>query len=727
MATPIRESIDNAAAGNPPFAQALPEPPTSPFGDDLPPTLTQPPVASIPGAPGGRFGDDTQNQPSQNVSIGSKITVRTSETAFERLFDNPLNDYLDVTYNLTMGLVRESKLRAIQEALPSGANMSSMLGRDDVRVFASTGEASTNIISSSRLADRINYYNIRAMTMENLMGHQPQNPLMSTMYDMKIKLYEPYGFRFNEDMRLLGEELGYTDIAPGRFVYRVELWFSGYKQTGQWVDKIPIASFNQRTINKLTYFVVITQVDGRVTATGTEYDLSITPLSHFAWRPEDMTTEASSVWSGEGNTFGDFLKDFARNLRDQKVDRSHGILDREYEFIVPNILRDAQFNTSMKASEHGYVKFKKGGGYEITSGEKIDIQTVLLNVMADLPVVQDLRLQENDNDDFLRPTIAWNIRFNTIYGNEQTPEIYDYKKVKYQYIIEPFITFKRGPITPKNFQTMTKTENQTARVKEMLRYRMIVRVYDYLFSGGNSEVIDCEFRYRAFWYESLDTFDDSLEKTGLNTGETVTVTAEQRKGEAIGDGGVEVQNSPGNADLDSQFTRLTGVRPNVAGSLAGPAEERMKREAFGVNNLQYSQNADSSEKDAKKQRYMQASDLYVRNDMLQAEIEVRGDPIWMFNPYLAEGDLGLTLPGEDSKIRPQTDKVIFLKAFSPTQTDFMNPQRRGGSSQPTLLAGFYGVVKVTSMFDGGKFRQKLLAYKYPHLNYVITTLKEVTP
>ena len=48
----------------------------------------------------------------------------------------------------------------------------------------------------------------------------------------------------------------------------------------------------------------------------------------------------------------------------------------------------------------------------------------------------------------------------------------------------------------------------------------------------------------------------------------------------------------------------------------------------------------------------------------------------------------------------------------------MNPDRETASTACSIVGGFYEVIQVKSVFEGGKFTQDLSASKMHHLNFV---------
>lgn len=646
-------------------------------------------------------------------------------------------------YHLELGIVRYEMLNGLQVEFP-GLNVAGLITDEDVVTFASTGEEATTG-STTRVFGPpttpegspepatpdertipIDYYNIKSLVMTNITGPQPQNPIVATILDAKIKLFEPFGFKLHETIKEIALATGYTNLHAGRIVYRLKIWWSGYDtNTGEWVRKIPYKTVGDKSYDEINIFLTVAQAEAVVTPSGTEYDLSMVPMMSAAHRPEDFIFDFSTNLRSEDSTFGGFLDAFALELDIQKEQRTVGQIKRTYRFFAPRVLREATFDLSKFRDEQQQGRQRaqqgQGGGQTVAMAHNQDILTVLKNALDDVELTQDLTLYQIQNDDFLQPVVRWNVRFNVIYGDRE-PAFDEFKTMEIHYIIEPFISFRRKDVTVENREAMFSREAQRLRIETMVDYGMIKRIYNYYFTEGNTDVIDFTFKFNHFYFNALNTNFDSIPRQLQQTPSPPSQAPIQRQTPPTRTS-VTLQVTRSQADED-QIRRIfgqrrpdTGQRPDspLAWWMGGMSEHPDQRQSGSI----------TSEGQAKKNRYMQASELYLRNDLLRAQLTVRGDPNWIAsNPYTSEGDTGLRMVGEeDTPIRPLTDHIILLRAFSPTQADSMSPTRLYGSTDQTLIGGFYGVLTITSTFEGGKFTQMLDLYKSDHLVYADIAIK----
>lgn len=654
-----------------------------------------------------------------------EVAVERSKFSMDRALTNPLDDYIDVTYNFSFAIVRESKVREIQERALSGTPLNSILGVDDVFIFASTGDVETNT------PEGINFFTIRSVEFTNLMAATVENPILTPMFDIKMTIFEPHGFRFNEHIRTLGRMFGYGSVQPGRYVYRLQLWFSGYDpRTGAWTKKIKLNQIDGKDVDTITQFVSIPNIEATITPAGTEYAVTCVPRESFAYRAADYTLEATTITTGPGRNFGGLLTSLAQQLERQKRERSHDRLKHEYEFICPQYLADAVYTVGPRSSFLQKRSANPESDLYHTVGESIGILMFIRKALDNLELVQRQMVQGSANKAFLTPTIRYSIRVNAVFLEISDPAVGDYTKIRFQYVIEPHISFYRGVFRIEDRDDLVKLDNQIKRADKMIGLGMLHKVYDFLFSSGNSEVLNFQFKFNRFFGESLDPIYDNLSMRAQGTGETPNESSASMARE---DAVPVIRVDPSDTGESSQ-ARVTRI-------LGSPSQVRTGTDTFSSTDIlgghsevhprQTPNNGNFSEAEQIRRHYEQASDLFTRYEMLKADIDVRGDPVWMFNPYMAEGDFTANLSGgvfstkgtANFSLKAQTDRYLFLKAYSPAQNDLMNPYRQYGSSEPTLIGGFYLVVKSHSKFQDGKYTQTLECSKVVHLNYLIDSIK----
>jgi len=693
--------------------------------------------------------------------------------------DNVLNPFINQQYHIVLSMIPNSKLPRIQRNIPAVVkannperfneieqkidvdksvviastgdvfgsenielNLSELVQTGEVILFDEDGETVQNPETENLTtrSTKTNYYNITNFEIENMVSPSGNNPYISTMMVGKMTLAGPHEFQLAETIRRLGDEIGYSNINPGRYIFRIDIFFSGYNHdTGEWTPIIGLATRGgSRKCGVISYYVAITNIEANVSHTGTIYNISLAPNGHVAYRPEEMTVEASSIFTGEKGaqnrvqTFGGFLKKLETNLNESVKNRTHDQIKRNFVFHAPEQLRNASFFEDEFASKHGFIGQDAGKGSVVSTGKGLSVLEVIETALNDMEVVWNSFLRENDPQ-FKKPRIHWGIRFNTIYENTN-PDINDYSTITLEYIVEPFASYKKATYeNTVEAARIVDPASQVARIEEMIRLGMINRVYNYMHTSENTEVIDFNIDLKAFYYAAL--YDQSANSTqsGVMVGNAASNTqnhnnaADQTVGTKVADS-ERVTNRRVETTIESSLERIFGrgldappakcvVTGGALGVLGGGFHELAKPQAVG---------SDASEANQKKNKHLVQLNDHLNNDLAKIDLTVRGDPIWLLSLYATES--GQTLVSTDDKslsgqfgrvlVQPNASRVIFLKIFAPAQNDFINPDRQVASTSCSVIGGFFEVWTVKSTFEGGKFTQVLTAAKINHLNYV---------
>jgi hypothetical protein len=705
-----------------------------PLTGSVPGTITQNTATSDSAVISNASSSDTNSQPIRLVPVSRSKTIR----------DNPLNDFIDVTYHITLAMVSQAAVtdKISKAPLPTTPSAdASGVTADDYIVFASTADAQTRKTNDE-------YYNIQNFTFTNFLGHVPQNPMVAIIWDAKMQMFEPYGFKFREDLDAMSKALGYKpQIEPLNYVYRVEIWFSGWNpQMGEWVQNIKIPLTDDVSLNSVVYYLTITTTEAQVTPQGTEYALSMQTYSHKAMRADALIYRMEGIALKDSNatpaaqeaaaqqkgvklsvnpnlSFGAFIKILIKRLRDQvKADtkcRGFPGLDIEFEVIGPKWLLDQPFSSSKDIQiAHGAVNYDNDSGSYTYASQNVDILTLLYQVMDHIPLVRQLLLRQDDPE-FREPTVAWNIRTNIQYPGNPSAVINGFDGYKYTYYIEPVVSYRSRTTEPDVRNLRVDTVNQQQRAANIQSFGMLQRVYDFYFTNDNSEIIHLDYRFKFFYQEPFPSGGNTLadqgqQRNNANYSDTRTATQERQAPPQYRFGVPGTSQSLNTVlaqPADPQSSTSTDI------SAAGKHQGLVREQYFETSTKDQTAEPDMV-------LYLHAKSQYFRYDMISVNMTVRFDPVWLFNPYAAGGDFTPRLPQVDSAqgaFYAHIDRVIFINARKPDQSDFMNPYRTsGGSAGFPSFSGFYQVLTAVNEFEGGKYVQKINMIKYPHLNGIYT-------
>lgn len=629
---------------------------------------------------------------------------------------NLLDDYMNVIYHIRFSMVHWEDAERLQRDL---AQFNSLT--NEGFTIASTGATSyvdetvtvqhDQFVPPLRVEHRFPYYAINKLTMSNYLGPSQANPMISNMTEMKMTMVQPYGFSLHKDLlNLATGPCGYQDQNPGRIIYRVDIWWSGFNEnTGEWVPRIPIINVGNINTDTITNFVIIRTLDAYPTSSGTTYEMTLTPIQSFAYNPEVIITNGQNLQI-EGNTLRSLFASMKSRLETAIAEETNRLVRYQYNFYAPNELLDAEF-TKGPIQE---VLRMAGISETATISRGQDIFTFLGAAIADLKLAQDLGISDEGNPMFTKPAVFFNIRMATRYEQFE-PQLNDWSVVIHDYFIEPYLSFKKlPPLGPDNFETVVSTEAQQQRLDEMLNYRMVFRKYDYFLTGENTEVIDFKFHYRMFYYHALSNTAtiprNNHHSHGHSSGATPVDIAQEQQREVM-----KNQPTPGGIGGGSAAAQQV-LGPNGMVGLVNtvmPLYQAQGRAAQAIGT------GTAAARDRMIQ-YINNYDQFLQLDHQTLEnMIVRGDPIWLVNDYVASAPYGLSflqIPG-NPELRVQIGRIILLRALAPDQESYMDPQRRFGSVDTSMLGGFYEINEIISEFDNGRFTQNLKGTKLNHINY----------
>ena len=493
---------------------------------------------------------DALNEESGVISNVFRIEPRGDLA--DLISENVLNDYINLQYHIVFSMMPDRELVNLQRQIPQAidkANTDDVLQlnrRIGAVTLASTGDVFFNDttienvnegrefaeIENAPLANlnsdltlgagverdvsNRHYYNIKSLTLENVFSPSKNNPGLSQMILAKMSLIEPHGFRLVEDLRSIADRIGHKNINLGRIVYRLDIFFSGYNtESGEWIPRISLDPRRSARQDSLSYFVNITTMNAKVEAKGTNYELGLTPAGHPSFLPEEIVLEAQSIATGvkreDGGpqTFGGFIDNLSIALEKSRKTRSNSQIKRTYKFFAPDILRQAKFYAQEFLDEKGLLSKLPDGERVLHIGKDLTLMDILQAALEDMPFVQDSFLADRSNDTFLVPKILWTIRYNTVYENK-APNLNDYENITLEYIIEPYVSYKKATIENKEQAIkVVDPEAQSNRVEAMVRLGMITRIYNYIHTSENTEVKDFDLDFKMLYYTALNTSQDT--------------------------------------------------------------------------------------------------------------------------------------------------------------------------------------------------------------------------
>lgn len=454
-------------------------------GGSIPQTGKATPRGSEEGQPADAKADDIATQDAQNreANIGSGSSSGRGGNGVKGLYDklfsianpdedklaeNPLDKYMDVTYGITLSI---TDLKAGSKT----DTFASML-KANRKVIASTGS-----IEDSTAA----HYVISSLVAKSVTTLTASNPEISQVIEMNIELKEPIGFSLDYNLRRFAKEFG-LDPQPHRYIWRVDIWFSGFDpSSGSWVRNIDFGGPRNESKSKLTYFATMTTIESSITAEGTTYNITIVPHQFNAFREEITLVPGTELTFEKEGTLQDAM------------DKVQVYLDKWAEERGTNFKHIIELPDAIKELSLYKESGPNGGDYTIVDKEirmvVAEPASAITIIMMILKHVPDLMSAGNINNPGL-PNLSFSIFPTVDYGSAQYTQASSGSNKAYNDFVNVTVKYRVVPF----FEWKSKTpgaQNAIGNAKKALR-----RVYNYTWSGVNTEVISLDTKLSVFFY-----------------------------------------------------------------------------------------------------------------------------------------------------------------------------------------------------------------------------------
>ena len=418
----------------------------------------------------------------------------------EKIKPNVLSEYDNMTYNFRLFMTTE---RATIETIP----------QENIIILAETG--STGLYITDVSIDTIISPSLKTKN--------------SFATSVTIKIIEPFGSSMLDFMRESALELGVFDHK------RVPLWldlrFKGYNPGGDtsYEGGDTVTLENQTR----TWSLRTSKVDIEMNKGGTEYTLECIVQNEASL--EDSARRLDSMIKIEAITVGEFFEKFTEVVNgfskyDTYLDKDKIENLRNYKITLPDhplvnvgdskrnpvsfpsmstwkLREDDRFNIKSQA----YNDFDKDLKWVLTFKAGTSIDTIIQQVIGCTKEGQSLllfgeigrRLSGDTERDLLKPSIAFVIDPKvTITSYNKIARAYN---IDIEYIIKDYKTFI--PISSRNQIIKSKsTQNSEELLTAKLKISNLIKKYDYMFTGENTEVLDYKVELNSAWFVSLPLF-----------------------------------------------------------------------------------------------------------------------------------------------------------------------------------------------------------------------------
>lgn len=436
-------------------------------------------------------------QPKVQSQSAAADTGKNPDTPFEALIsregwqDNRLNDLHQPTYHIRLFMTDDEPFDYKQDSY-------------DKLVQFIYNKQQTTIAESG-----VTGLNISSLEIKTIPA---TNPVSRSMQATKIEmtLSEPMGTSLMDILADAAYELRVRNYSKTHFFMEVK--FIGYDEDGT-VNMAPFANEPNKGI--WLYHLFLTNIEMKVDSTGSVYNLSFIPFEERLQDDNDMRLpDPTSV---EGETVGEIFKKLAESLN-HSVKNMYGYATREYVFefkkfainganhdpatfkVVPkNPDSNPQRSNAMIAVEGGKVKAHFARGMALND----IVDQVFANSSEAQSLAKDIVEIEKITDDKQKK-----MRESTVFQMNVVTEVmgYDYATenyiIRYRIIIGPYYT--QRPILSKEQVEASKLPSvQAANMLKLRKNGYLVKRYDYIFTGMNTEVLDLDIKFNTAWTAML--------------------------------------------------------------------------------------------------------------------------------------------------------------------------------------------------------------------------------
>lgn len=657
---------------------------------------------------------------------------------------NVLNSYRSFTYNFTLSGLRASDINDEKSFVKSSSELVILKsGGKGAATITGIGPSAADTTASSnddaidRLARRENLNKINN-NLSIIGGFNSNSPGRFDMYinnveidtlmafteqggttlplTIKFDVFEPYSINgFFEALQTVAIAAGYPSYLKATYLLKVE--FVGYPDSAEIT--------NSETIPKSTrYFpILFTEMNVDVNERGTKYGCSAILIRDSAFGQPSLIKRPVTM---AGTTVADVLKDLASNINDQVVKDDNksksGLSEKEhdsYEIVFPTLNADLtlDFNTlndigksplsEKNLRENKLFKFvpigesnKTGDGYKVDGKKPPTTQESAANPSANKHDPnstggQQIQVAENQQ---LHEVIAAVIRDSTYIRDRLSSsnkgldenQFFQYFLIRTEVINKPEINVDakrpyqiyRYVVIPHKIHVTRIPRFQSIKFDASNISGLSLRKYDYLYMGNNVDVIDFKLNFNNLYYEAVPPALGNNDKPNSAVSAGAGNTA-QVKG-ASGDAAV-TRASPLEAP---KYSKPITVQPN---NISG---NQPQLDPYYV-----------------MARNMHEAVINSKTNLLTGEITILGDPF-----YLVTGGItGNTVSIQGGEVDYLTQEVLITINFK-NPVD-INTLENGGNmyfdDQKLPFSGVYRVLKATSTFNDGVFKQRLEVMRVP--------------
>ena len=650
--------------------------------------------------------------------------IHNDDIGLPEIHYNPLQNYRNVTYNTRLTLM--PVIEATQTRYDRSYDHKKGI------ILWETGGAGTVYLEE--------------MTMEcKGAGNNTGNYITQQPISWKGKIVEPLGGRFIEAISLASMDLGYKTNQDG--VYLFELTFTGY---GTDSDMPEVCKGWEDEDMVFRWYVRIIELSMQLDYKGSTYDFELIASSGTSLNTDHVVLEEGFRMVGAPDTIGDFCKEFAKALNTREEEHvKAGLRCVPHKYVI-TAHKDIT-NLSVKSgfwSRQNFQWLIGRGEIQGNPGQTIQefISGALSNSQELMKHLHRIPEKKDYNTTNVHPgkidIVPRNLAI--IPGSRDVVEnksyAFDPKLGSSAKEIHFFITTKEDPrniIDPQEYKDAQDPEQRDARVQNWIKKGLLRKVYKWIYTGENSEVINVNLKLNHMWRKVRPIWVST--ETGKPIAPSSTAAPAKKKSDAARNAkaikcddaksvGTETQRVAATYAEDAQYNPTTNkIEPKPGWYPHMPQFYHMN---FGIKQ-QSQQGALHPDNANEYSVYKQiGAGLSGSGELVTLDLEVVGDPYWL-----------MQIPGKPGK--PPYEEDVWEYEKEQLTEDQMAEKRKKTASHTWLpfiyfeaqipsatnsildimalrdsdtISGIYYAVTLTNKFTKGKFTSNLACNREPLSN-----------
>ena len=616
----------------------------------------------------------------ESVTIPEK-TAGTPNNPKVPIRPNILHNYVNWTYKIGLYLLKIPDYNAIVEggSIPEAARQ--------YPIAVSGGYPRKN---ASGNLERDFY--IEDLRFNSAIGNRLASSATNNM-DIEMSIIEPYSASFIGEIGTLAASVNGVNITLAENPYLLEIDFAGYKDDGSMVPSI----LSTTTGGKKYIPVKIIAIEMKIDAGGARYKLTMVPYGFYQFTQKRTSLPKDVFVYGE--TVNDILGDNEYGLigRLNNIENEKKTKDQKQDHADVYKIKFYSFNkagSSTQELEQSKVAFPTEGGpatiiknREILKNEPnkqgytVKAGTLLKEVIKDLVLVSEyfnVKMKPNADDNKNNSNPAELLK--VIPQIKLLTDKWDSKRNEYA-----------KEVTFHVFNTLLFGENFANGGLAPIRDWGYSKVYDYIFTGKNVDIINVDVNFNLLYYTKFFTDKNEL-------------------GLVLTDMVAERTSTGGSAD-SNKFSETNAVSGFIGKT--SPNEPS---------------------------RYINASlvaeffDVKMNNsyaDMVTLDMDIIGDPDWIPQDSSIRGG-PINIGNIDTKL-DKFGSIAVDVAGTYAKLQLRTPRDYNDKTglidlnkDSSLVGGVYQVVTVENLFQGGKYTCKLNMVKIPNQEENKKTTQQVT-